>query len=138
MEEWVKQILKDERQKRGEPLEVKKIGQNYYLYQSTTGWVRGQNKKKVSKYIGKLTERGIVTGSRTKRYIRSIYEYRNAKLLIDIINEIIEPLKAAFPDDYGEIMAMGIVKILQPTPLKLIKSRWEELYAKLELEYPVL
>ena len=30
MEEWVKQILKDERQKRGEPLEVKKIGQNYY------------------------------------------------------------------------------------------------------------
>ena len=35
MEEWVKQILKDERQKRGEPLEVKKIGQNYYLYQST-------------------------------------------------------------------------------------------------------
>ena len=37
MEEWVKQILKDERQKRGEPLEVKKIGQNYYLYQSTTG-----------------------------------------------------------------------------------------------------
>ena len=61
MEEWVKQILKDERQKRGEPLDVKKIGQNYYLYQSTTGWVRGGNKrKKVSKYIGKLTERGIV------------------------------------------------------------------------------
>jgi len=35
MEEWVKQILKDERQKRGELLKVKKIGQNYYLYQST-------------------------------------------------------------------------------------------------------
>jgi len=90
MEEWVKQILKDERQKRGEPLEVKKIGQNYYLYQSTTGWVRGQNKsKKVSKYIGKLTERGIATGSRTKRYVWSIYEYGNAKLLIDIINVMI-------------------------------------------------
>ena len=97
MEEWVKQILKDERQKRGEPLEVKKIGQNYYLYQSTTVWVKGQNRrKKVSKYIGKLTERGIATGSRTKRYVQSIYEYGNAKLLIDIINEIIEPLKAAF------------------------------------------
>ena len=110
-------------------MEVKKIGQNYYLYQSTTGWVREQNKrKKVSKYIGKLTERGIVTGSRTKRYVRLIYEYRDAKLLIDIINEIIEPLKAAFPDDYHEIMAMGIVEILQPTCLKLIKSRWEKIY----------
>ena len=33
----------------------------YNLYQSTTVWVKGQNKrKKVSKYIGKLTERGIV------------------------------------------------------------------------------
>ncbi|MDL1966382.1 MAG: hypothetical protein LWW90_06905 [Candidatus Desulfofervidus auxilii] len=97
MEEWVKQILKDERQKRGTPLKVKKIGQNYYLYQSTTVWVKGQNRrKKVSKYIGKLTERGIATGSRTKRYVQSIYEYGNAKLLIDIINEIIEPLKAAF------------------------------------------
>ena len=135
MEEWVKQILKDEKQKRGEPLEVKKIGQNYYLYQSTTVWVKGENKrKKVSKYIGKLTERGIVRGSRTKRYVRSIYEYGNAKLLIDIINEIIEPLKAAFPDDYGEIMAMGIVKILQPTPLKLIKSRWEKIYLSREIE----
>jgi len=97
MEEWVKQILKDKRQKRGTPLKVKKIGQNYYLYQSTTVWVKGQNRrKKVSKYIGKLTERGIATGSRTKRYVQSIYEYGNAKLLIDIINEIIEPLKAAF------------------------------------------
>ena len=133
MKEWVKQIFKDERQKRGELLEVKKIGQNYYLSQSTTGWVRGGNKrKKVSKYIGKLTERGIVRGSRTKRYIQSIYEYGNAKFLIDIINEIIEPLKAAFPDDYGEIMAMGIVKILQPTCLKSIKSRWEKIYLSKE------
>ena len=53
----------------------------------------------------------------------STYEYGNAKLLIDIINKIIEPLKAAFPDDYHEIMTMGIVKILQPTSLKLIKDR---------------
>ena len=81
---------------------------------------------------GKLTERSIVTGSRTKRYMRSIYEYRNAKLLIDIINEIIKPLKAAFPDDYHEIMAMGIVEILQPTSLKLIKGRGEKIYLSKE------
>ena len=64
--------------------------------------------------------------------MRSIYEYGNAKLLIDIINEIIEPLKATFPDDYHEIMAMGIVKILQPTCLKLIKSRLEKIYLSKE------
>ena len=29
---------------------------------------------------------------------------------------------------------MGIVKILQPTPLKLIKSKWEKLYLSREIE----
>jgi len=46
MEEWVKQILKDERQKRGEPLEVKKIGQNYYLYQSTLDRLRERTRER--------------------------------------------------------------------------------------------
>jgi len=135
MESWVKRIIRRERKKRGKPLEIKRIGQNYYLYQSTTIWVKGEGRrKKVSSYIGRLTEKGIITGSRRKRYVRSIYEYGNAKLLFDIANEIILPLKDAFPDDYCEIIAMAIVKVLQPTPLKLIKSKWEKLYLVREID----
>lgn len=135
MERWLKRILKKERKKRDEPLEVKRIGQNYYLYQSTTIWIKGENRrKKFSRYIGKLTEKGVVSDSKTKRYVRSIYEYGNAKVLIDIVDEIVLPLKDAFPDDYREIIAIGIVKVLQPTPLKLIKSRWEKLYLVKEIE----
>lgn len=135
MERWTERILKEERKKRGKPLEVKRIGQNYYLYQSTTTWIKGENRrKKFSRYIGKLTKKGVVTGNRIRRYVRSIYEYGNAKVLIDIVDEIISPLKDAFPDDYREIIAMGIVRVLQPTPLKLIKSRWEKLYLVKEIE----
>jgi len=135
MEEWVKKIFRYEKQKRGEPLEVKRVGKNYYLYKSTTVWIKGERKRrKVSKYIGKLTERGIVEGSRTKRYVRSIYEYGNAKLLIDIMKEIIDPLKDVFPEEYREIIAMGILKVLQPTPLKLMKSRWEKIYLCREID----
>jgi len=38
----------------------------------------------------------------------------------------------AFSNDYHEIIAMGIVKILQPTSLKLIKGRWEKIYLSKE------
>jgi len=54
--------------------------------------------------------------------------------LIDIVGEIISPLKESFPDDYLEIIALGIVNVLQPTPLRLVKSRWEKLYLFREME----
>ncbi len=135
MERWVKHILNEEKMKRGEPLEVKKIGRNYYLYQSTTQWIKGEKRrKKVSKYIGRITKKGVVIGKRGKRYARTIYEYGNARLLMGVMDEIIPSLKGAFPDDYKEIIAMGIVKVLQPTPLRLVKSRWERLYLSKEIE----
>lgn len=134
MERWIKQVLDKERRKRGKPLEVKKIGKSYYLYESTTVWVKGESRrKKHSRYIGRVTEEGVIGGSRVKRYVRSIYEYGNARLLIDIANEIISPLKDVFPDDYREIIAMSIVRVIQPTPLRLIKSRWEKLYLVKEI-----
>jgi hypothetical protein len=36
MGEWVIKIVKEERAKRGKPMEAKKIGNNYYLYEVTT------------------------------------------------------------------------------------------------------
>ena len=38
MEQWVLKILKNEREKRKLPLEVKRLNNNFYLYHSTTRW----------------------------------------------------------------------------------------------------
>lgn len=134
MKEWINHIAKEERRKRGKPLEVKKIGQNHYLYEATTVWLKGKGRrKKLSRYIGKITECGVVESRRTKRYTRSIYEYGNAQLLMKIATELIPPLKEAFGDAYKEIIATSIVKIIQSTPLKLIKSRWEKLSLSKEI-----
>jgi len=135
MEDWVKRILEEEKRKRNAPLEVKRSGRNYYLYISTTIWDKREKKrKKVSRYLGRITENGVVERCRANRSVRSIYEYGNAKILIELLNELVSPLKKAFPDYYKDIIAMSIVKVIRPTPLKLIKSVWEKLYLSQEIE----
>ncbi len=54
--------------------------------------------------------------------MRSVYEYGSVKLLYEISQEIVPFLKEAFADEYNEILAMAIVKVIQPVPIKLIKS----------------
>ena len=135
MEGWVKQIFDEQKKKRKVPLEVKKIGWNYYLYSSTTVWSKEEKRrKKVSRYIGKITERGVVERMKTDLSVRSIYEYGNARCLMDVVNDIVPSLKDVFPDDYHEIVAMGMVRMMQSTPLRLIKSRWEKLYLSREMK----
>ncbi len=135
MEGWVKQVLDEQKKKRKLPLEVKKIGWNYYLYSSTTVWNKEEKRrKKVSRYIGKITERGVVEGMKTNLSVRSIYEYGNARCLMGVVNDIVPSLKDVFPDDYLEIVAMGMVRMMQSTPLRLIKSRWAKLYLSREMK----
>lgn len=129
MEEWARRKLQQLRKETGEPLEVKVQGGNHYLYRSTTVWSKEEHKrKKISRYKGRLTEDGLVEGKRTKNYARTAYEYGNARLLFDLSSEIVPPLKQAFPDEWQEILAMGIVRTLRSTPLKIMKDAWEKLY----------
>ncbi len=133
--DWIKRILNRERRERKKPLEVKMVGKRYYLYESTTIWLREEKRrKKVSRYIGKITPEGIIEGAKRKRDVRSIYEYGNARLIMEISKEILLPLKEAFPEDYKEIIAMGLIRVLSPTPMRLMKSRWEKLYLVNEME----
>ena len=135
MEKWVLQALKKERKKLHLPLEAKKIGKNYYLYKSTSKWDKQKKKtKKVSTYLGKLTEKGVTPRVRGTRRLRTIYEYGNAKLAFELSAKILPGLKQFFPFSWQELIATSIVKLLQQTPLKLVKSRWEKLYLSREID----
>ena len=73
MEEWVDRILKEEKRRRNIPLEVKRLNGNYYLYHSTSKYDREvHGPRKVSEYIGRITESGVVEAHRSSR---SVYEY---------------------------------------------------------------
>lgn len=135
MENWIKELLEKERKQRNIPLEVKKIGKSYYLYRSTTVWDSAKKRrKKDSIYLGKITEKGVIEKAEKPKRVRTIYEYGNAKALISLASDILPLLKEAFPDDYNEILAMSIVRLIRQTPIRLIKNVWEKLYLSTENE----
>ncbi len=134
MEQWVLEILQQEKEKRKLPLEVKKLNNNFYLYHSTTWWDKKEKKiKKFSDYIGRITPKGVIEKKKSND-ARSIFEYGNSELLHLMANDIIEPLKKSFYDRWKEIIACSMVKTIQPLPLRLIKSRWEKLHISQKIE----
>jgi len=134
MEDWVKEILKKEREIRKLPLEVKELNKNYYLYHSTTHWDKKEKKvKKDSEYIGRITPKGVIEKKKSND-VRSIFEYGNSELLHLLAQDIIEPLKKSYNDRWKEIIACSIVKTIQPLPLRLIKSRWEKLHISQKID----
>ena len=109
---------------------MKISGKNYYLYQVTSAWDKeAKKRRKISKYIGKVNQDGLVRENR-----RTIYEYGNSKLLHLIVKEIEQALRKSFPDHYQEIMAISMVRNVAPTPIKLMKARWEKLYTSTEMD----
>lgn len=126
----MRKIVEAERRKRKEPLEVKVLNNNHYLYHSTTRWDKKEKKvKKVTKYIGRITPNGITHGSSK---VRTIHEYGNAQFLMNLADSIAEPLEKSFYRRWKDILACSIVKSIEPLPLRLIKSRWEKLHLSSE------
>ncbi len=130
MEKWIRDLIDREKAARGVPLEVKPIGNNHYLYQVTSIYDKATRKRrKVSKYIGRVDENGVVI-----KNSRSIFEYGNSRLLCLLADDIEPLLRRCFPDHYGEIIAISMIRNIAPTPIRLMKSRWEKLYSSQEMD----
>lgn len=130
MEKWIRELIDREKTARGVPLEVKSIGNKYYLYQVTSVYDKETKKRrKISKYIGRIDENGLVIRNR-----RSIFEYGNSRLLHLLAREIEPLLRSCFPDHYSEIIAISMIRNIAQTPIRLMKSRWEKLYSSQEMD----
>jgi transposase len=124
MEDWVRKILENEGLKN---VEVKKIGNNYYAYSVSSVYDKEKKRpRKVSgKYIGKITESGIIR--KVQRNIRTVFEYGNSQIIYNILNDIAAPLRKHF-SSANEIMAMASVKAIRNVPLKYIDDAYSKLY----------
>jgi hypothetical protein len=83
--------------------------------------------------VGRITREGLVEARERWLNARTIHEFGNARLGWSVIEEIMPALRASFPDDHEEIAAMALVRAIQQTPIRLVKSRWEKLYLSQEL-----
>ena len=132
MEDWVKEIVDEERKKRNVPLEAKLLNGNYYLYRSTSRYDRtGKKTIKVSEYIGRITKDGIIEKCKDTR---SIYEYGNSALVYSLSADMIARLQKYFPDRWADLYALSVVRLMDPVPLKSVKDRWEKLYLSREIQ----
>ena len=130
MEQWIRDLIDREKERRGVPLEVKHTGSGFYLYQVTSVWdSKRKKRRKISKYIGRVNEDGEIIENR-----RTVHEYGNSRLLYTFAKELESPLRSCFPSHYRDIMAIGMLRNLGPVPIKLMKAKWEKLHASTEMD----
>ena len=130
MDERILEAARKVGRDRNIPVEVKKIGNSHYLYRSTTKWDKEKKKRvKVSEYLGRINDSGLV-----EKNNRSIFEFGSSELLMTMAWDLVPELKRRFPDHWKEIVAISLVRVMDNQPLKLIKSRWEKLYASWQID----
>jgi len=132
MDGWVKNWLKDQREKGKKGLEIKKMGNCFYVYRSTTYWDKQLKKvRKRSRYLGKLDEQdGFIEGKKRGAVttVRTVWQYGNAVLLNRVLDDLAPSLKKGFEGYWQDIYALALVRIQGYVPLKRVRVSWEKLY----------
>lgn len=62
---------------------------------------------------------------------REVFEYANGMLAYHFLMDIEEKLRA-YTASYRELIALAIIKAIDPKPIRLTSSRWEKLYLQKE------
>jgi hypothetical protein len=119
----------------GKKLELKIIGGNYYVYVARGTWDK-KKKKSVKKTIlmGSIDENGTYREKRPERIFSStmIYEYGNSQLVWNLAQDMYTIMeKHPYRD---QIIAMAMVKAIDPMPLRMIASRYQRLYISRSLK----
>lgn len=111
---WIKHILQGKKN-----CEVKESGGRFYLYHYSNIWDKKRKKpKKTTKYLGTLKQ-ACESGR--------ILENGNVSFLLSLLSkhDVIDGLKKHFPDEWKEIMAFSLSRVIYPSPLKRTGS-WVE------------
>jgi transposase/uncharacterized protein (DUF2267 family) len=133
--EDIKDVARQLREAYNKPIEIKKFGRKYYAYFSTTVWDKEKKKRrKISRYIGRITREGLVEADKSRYTVGSVFEYGNARLAYEMIKPIEKKLEKEFGDIYVDIVAMGIIKLLRNAGIKMVASVWEKIYLSQEIE----
>ena len=125
----VKETYLKMKNEQGKKLELKIIGGNYYLYIAKGVWDK-KRKKPVKRTVlfGSIDENGTFTKKKAKRIFSSssVYEYGNSQLVWNLCQDMYKIVeKHPYRD---QIIAMAMVKAIDPMPLRLVSSRFQKLY----------
>jgi transposase len=106
--------------------ELRLIRGRYYLYEVSSKWnpVKKRAQKITGKIIGSITqEKGFVPSRRNHQNSALevklvVKEYGATSFLTQLANEVIEPLKHYFPEDWQSLVMAAFFRLLYQAPLK--------------------
>ena len=114
--------------------EIRKLGSYYYLYKIRSEYDKKKKraKKITEKFIGKITEEGLIKPKR-ERIIEShknvsVKEFGASQFIAKESKDIIQNLKEVFPDTWKEIFTFAAFRFLSSSPLKNVQNHYQSSY----------
>ena len=107
--------------------EIRNIKGKYYVYKISSIWdkEKGVSRKITEKYLGRIIEEEgfIEKGKKSKKQDKytgkvSVKEHGGSSYLKYLCSDIEAGLKQCFPDDYREIVTLGIQRLLYRTAFR--------------------
>jgi transposase len=120
--------LKDARE---EYIELKEIDGRYYVYAATSEWDSDANQpKKRTTYLGAISLEGEFTPKQVSESVdeteREIFEFGNGALAEHFLADL-EATLDTYTQHAEELLAMAVIRAIDPQPLRLHQSRWGQL-----------
>ena len=105
----------------------------YYLYEVSSVWnkEKGRAQKKTGKYLGRITEEGLIPPREKKpSAVLSIAtrEYGASSVLCKMGEKTLEHLKDVFPEDANTIFALAVLRVIERCPFKRAEFLYERSY----------
>lgn len=110
-------------------LELRRIKGHYYVYKVRNEWNKQQKKPlKITKILGSITPDGIYHPKRQRTLISTtrVYDYGNSELCLKLSQDL-QNATANLPLK-DELLALSIIRAIDPGPIRLAQSVWEDTY----------
>ncbi len=133
--EPILQTFQEIKAKENTRLELRRINGYYYLYKARNVWNKQQKKQtKITQIIGSITQDGTFKPKRQKTKVSTtqIYEYGNAELCLKLSQDV-QNATANLPLK-NELLALSIIRAINPGPIRLAQSVWEDTYTSKKID----
>jgi transposase len=105
----------------------------YYLYEVGSVWnkEKGRAQKITKKYLGRITEEGLVAPKDKKLKFESsisVKEYGASSVLMKHSEDIFIELKKHFPNEAEQLMVLSIIRVIEQSPFKRIDHLYRHSY----------
>jgi hypothetical protein len=111
--------------------ELRNINGKFYLYQIHCERIDGKNKKITDKYLGRITEDGLIPPA-IKEIHPVVKELGSTAFVFSVCQKIIMGMKIKYPKRYRKLIPLAICKALYHDDISLYKQNY------LSVLYPVV